>query len=83
MPKYEFYFSNKHHRVKYPRRLALAGTEAARGIAVRLARILIEASPYWGDLSTRTRSGFTVEVVDEAGQTVLIVPFTEAEEPTS
>jgi hypothetical protein len=45
----------------------LAGTEAAPGIAVKLAKILIEASPYCGDLSTRARSGFTAEGVDEAG----------------
>jgi hypothetical protein len=79
MLKYEFYFTNKHHRVKYPGSLALPSIEAAHGIAVRLARILIEASPYWKDLSARTRKTFVVEVVDEAGRTILTVPFIEAE----
>jgi hypothetical protein len=79
MPQYEFYFRSTDKRVKYPRRLDLGGIDAAHGVALKLARALIEVSPFWADLSAETRKAFIVEIVDEAGQTVLTVPFTEAE----
>ena len=83
MPHYEFYFRNVDKRVKYPRSLKLPGVAAAHGVALQLARALIEVSPFWTDLSAETRKAFVVEIVDEAGQTVLALPFTEAEGPMS
>jgi hypothetical protein len=83
MPQYAFYFRNSNKRVKYPRSLNLLGIEAAHGVALKLARALIEASPFWTALPAETRNTFIVEIVDEAGETVLAVPFTEAEGPLS
>ena len=54
--------------------------EAAREVASRIARIFVEVVPYWGELSSEQRNSFVVEIVDEDGQTVLTVPFKEAEE---
>ena len=79
MPHYEFYFRNVDNRVKYPRSLKLPGIAAAHGVALQLARALIEASPFWTDLSAETRKAFVVEIVDEAGQIVLSLPFIKAE----
>jgi hypothetical protein len=79
MPQYDFYFRHNDKRVKYPRSLNLPGTDAAHGVALKLARALIKASPFWADLSAETRNAFVVEIVDEAGQAVLALPFVEAE----
>ena len=83
MPKYSFFVWNKRSRVRYPRTLELPDVEAAREVASRIARIFIEVVPYWGDLSSEQRNSFVVEIVDEDGQTVLMVPFREAEEVIS
>ncbi len=52
-------------------------------LALKIARIFIEVVPYWGELSSKQRNDFVVEILDEDGQTVLTVPFREAEEPKS
>jgi hypothetical protein len=80
MPQYSFFIWNKRSRVRYPRALDLPDVEAAREVASRIARIFVEVVPYWGELSCEQRSGFVVEIVDEDGQTMLTVPFREAEE---
>ncbi len=80
MPQYSFFIWNKRSRVRYPRALDLPDVEAAHEVASRIARIFVEVVPYWGELSSKQRSGFVVEIVDEDGQTVLTVPFREAEE---
>ncbi|GEO18816.1 DUF6894 family protein [Microvirga aerophila] len=79
MPQYEFYFRHNDKRVKYPRNLNLPGTDAAHAVALKLARALIKASPFWTDLSAEARNAFMVEIIDEAGQLVLSLPFIEAE----
>ena len=82
MAKYSFFIWNKRSRVRYPRTLDLPDVDAAREVASRIASIFVEVVPYWGDLSSEQRSVFVIEIVDEAGQTVLTVPFREAEELT-
>jgi hypothetical protein len=52
-------------------------------VALKIARIFVEVVPYWGELSSKQRNDFVVEILDEGGQTVLAVPFREAEEPKS
>lgn len=83
MPQYSFFVWNERSRVKYPRILELPDVEAAREVALRIARIFAEVVPHWSDLSPKQRNAFVVEIVDEAGQTVLTVPFREASEAES
>jgi hypothetical protein len=83
MPEYSFHVWNKRNRTRYPRTFDLPDVEAARKVALKIARIFVEVVPYWGDLSSKQRNDFVVEVLDEAGQTVLTVPFREVEEPKS
>jgi hypothetical protein len=81
MPQYSFFVWNKRSRVKYPRSFELPHVEAAREVALRIARVFGEVIPLWNDLSYDQQNNFAVEVVDESGQTVLTVPFKEAEGP--
>ena len=81
MPKYSFFVWNKRSRVQYPRSFDLPDVDAARAVALKIARIFVEVVPYWGELSSKQRNDFVVEIVGEAGQTVLTIPFKEAEEP--
>ena len=83
MSQYSFFVWNKYRRVKYPRTLDLPDVEAARQVALRIARVFVEVVPYWSGLSQKQKNAFVIEVADEAGQTVLTVPFTEAKEPAS
>ena len=48
---------------------------------MRIAQAFSRAVPGWSELSSDQHSNFVVEIVDEAGETVLTVPFMEAEEP--
>ena len=81
MPKYSFFVSNKRKRVEYPKSFYLTDVKGARQVAVRIAQAFSRAVPGWGELSSDQHSNFVVEIVDEAGETVLTVPFKEAEEP--
>jgi hypothetical protein len=81
MPKYSFFVSNKRKRIKYPKSFYLTDVEGARQVAVRIAQAFSRAVPGWSELSSGQHSNFVVEIVDEAGETVLTVPFKEAEEP--
>ena len=81
MPQYDFFVWNKRSRVKYPRSYRLADVEAAREVAARIARVFGEVAPLWGELSSDRKNNFAVEVVDEAGRTVLTLPFKEAGKP--
>ncbi len=83
MPQYSFIVWNKHRRVKYPRTLDLPDVEAARQVALRIARVFVEVVPYWSSLSQKQKKAFVIEIADEAGQTVLTVPFMEVKEPAS
>jgi hypothetical protein len=82
MPQYSFFIRNKQSRVRYPRSFDLPDVEAAREAALRIARAFGEVVPGWDELPSDQKSNFAVEVDNEAGQTVLTVPFKEAEEPT-
>jgi hypothetical protein len=83
MPKYSFFVWNKRSRVQYPRSFDLPDVDAARAVALKIARIFVEVVPYWGELTSKQQNDFVVEIVGEAGQTVLTIPFKEAEEPRS
>ena len=83
MPRYSFVVWNKRSRVKYPKSFDLADVEAAREVALRIAQVFGEVVPRWDDLSYDQQNNFAVEVIDETGHTVLVVPFREAEEPKS
>src|SRR5918997_1882925 len=80
MPKYSFFVCNKRKRVKYPKSFYLADVEAARQVAVRIAQAFGRVVPGWNELSSDQQNNFTVEVMDEAGETVLTVPFKDAEQ---
>jgi hypothetical protein len=83
MPAYSVYVWNTRNRTKYPRIFDLPDVDAARAVALKIARIFVEVVSYWGDLSPTQRNDFVVEIMDEAGQTVLTVPFREVEDPKS
>ncbi len=80
MPQYTLFISNQHRRIKYPKNYDLPDLEAARQVALRVARVFVEVVPYWNDLSPDQQDGFMVEIDDEGGQTILTVPFMEAQE---
>ncbi|KLK90589.1 hypothetical protein AA309_24965 [Microvirga vignae] len=75
MPRYRFFVSNQQDRVRYPRSFDLADADVAKGVALQIARTFAEVVPYWDELSADQRNDFVVEIVDEADQTVLTVPF--------
>ncbi|WP_457094313.1 DUF6894 family protein [Microvirga sp. P5_D2] len=81
MPQYSLFVSTQHHRIKYPKTYDLPDVESARRIALRVAKTFMEVVPYWNNLSPDQQDEFVVEIDDEGGQTVLIVPFREAEGP--
>jgi hypothetical protein len=83
MPKYNFVIWNKRSRVQYPKSFYLPDVEAARQVALRIARVFGEVVPQWDELSYHQQNNFAVEAVDESGRIVLTVPFREAEEPNS
>ena len=80
MPKYDFFVCNKRKRIKYPKNFYLADVEGARQVAVRIAQAFGRVVPGWNELSSDQQNNFTVEVMDEAGQTVLTVSFIDAEQ---
>ena len=77
MPQYSVFVGNQSTRIKYPRDFDVADAEAARTIALRIARVFVEVVPYWNDLSSDQQNDFFVEIADETGKTVLSVPFRE------
>jgi hypothetical protein len=83
MPQYNLFISDQHRRIRYPKSHNLPDVEAARQVALRVARVFVEVVPYWNDLPSEQQNDFVVEIDDESGQTVLTVPFKEAEEPNS
>jgi len=80
MPLYTVFLYNQHSRVRYPETMDLPDIEAAKDAARRVAKVFMDVVPYWRDLSSGQQNRFVVEVVDEAGELVLTVPFKEAEE---
>jgi hypothetical protein len=83
MPQYSLHIWNGRDRYGHPRKLDLPSIEAAHAVALQLARVLIAARSSWRELPIEARKQLVIEIVDEAGQTVLTVPFTEAEGPIS
>jgi hypothetical protein len=81
MPRYSFIIWNTRSRVRYPRSLDLTDFEVVREVATRIARVFSEVVPRWNDLTYDQQNDFAVEVIDDTGHTVLVVPFREAEEP--
>jgi hypothetical protein len=75
MPRYRFFVSNQQDRVRYPRSFDLADADVAKEVALQIVRTSTEVVPYWDELSADQRSAFMVEIVDEADQMVLTVPF--------
>ncbi|WP_445504596.1 DUF6894 family protein [Microvirga sp. G4-2] len=75
MPRYRFFVSSQQDRVRYPRSFDLADADAAKDIALQIARVFTEVVPYWGDLSADQRNGFMIEIVDEADEVVLTIPL--------
>jgi hypothetical protein len=83
MPEYHFIVWTDRSRVKCPENFYLPDVEAARRVATRLAWVFGEIVPQWDELTYEQQYNVAVEVVDEAGHTLLAVPFREAEELTS
>jgi hypothetical protein len=83
MPQYSLFVCSQDDRIKYPKSYDLPDVEAARRVALRVANVFMDVVPYWNDLSPEQQNDFVVEVDDESGQTVLTVPFKEANEPNS
>jgi hypothetical protein len=80
MPQYSLFICSQDNRIRYPKSYDLPDVEAARQVALRVAKVFMEVVPYWSDLSSDQQDGFAVQIDDESGQTVLIVPFREAKE---
>lgn len=83
MPQYSLFVCSQHNRIKYPKSYDLPNVDAARRAALRVAKVFMEVVPYWNDLSPDQQNDFVIQIDDESGQTVLIVPFKEAGEPKS
>jgi hypothetical protein len=80
MPQYSLFVCSQDSRIKYPKSYDLPDVEAARRVALRVAKVFMEVVPYWNDLSSEQQNDFVVEVDDQSGQTILTVPFREARE---
>jgi hypothetical protein len=83
MSHYSFAIRNDRGRAQYPRNFELPDIDAARLAALRIARIFVEVVPYWKQLTPDQRNDFVVEIMDEAGQTILTVPFSDVAQSMS
>jgi hypothetical protein len=75
MPCYSLVLFNQRKRVRYPESLNLTDVDAAQRAAQRVAQVFMEVVPYWNELSPDEKDRYVVEVVGEAGELLLIVPF--------
>jgi hypothetical protein len=73
MPTYDVYVLDNFRRLKYPRGLNVPSLDAAHDIALRMARLFIGHRSPKGYLPVAERN-FLIEVVDEDGRAVLLVP---------
>ena len=80
MPRYNLFIYNQHKRIRYPKSFDLPDVDSARKAALKLATVFMVVVPYWSDLPPVRQDKFVVEVVDDAGELVLTVPFREADE---
>lgn len=78
MPQYSFFVCRRDNRIRYPKSYDLPDVDAARRVAMRVAKVFMEVVPYWNDLSPEQQNNFAVQIDDESGQTVLTVPFRDA-----
>jgi hypothetical protein len=72
MPRYYFHVHDGDGRDQDHVGTELANIDEARGEAVNVAR---ELCHLWDDLPLGALNNMAIEVADESGQTVLIVPF--------
>jgi hypothetical protein len=75
MPSYNLFIYNQRKRVRYPEILDLPDIGAAQRVARRVATIFMDVVPYWSDLSPDQRGRYVVEIMNEAGELLLTVPF--------
>jgi hypothetical protein len=75
MPRYSFFLYNQRKRVRYPETLDLPDVDAAQHVARRIAKVFMEAVPYWNDLSPDQQDRYVVEIVGEAGELLVTVLF--------
>ena len=80
MPQYNLFVCNQHRRIKYPKSFDLPDINAAGEAARQIAKVFMEVVPYWSKLSPDQQDEFKVEIVDEAGERLLTLHFTEPEE---
>ncbi len=73
MPSYDVYVWTNFRRLKYPRGLNIPSLEAAHTVALMMARVFMSLRAPRGHLPLAERD-FLVEVVNEDGRAVLIVP---------
>ena len=79
MPRYYFHFRDAGSLDEDKYGLDLLALEDAQAEAREMAR---ELRRTWGDLPLDDLNNMAIEVTDSAGQTVFIVPFSEAVGPT-
>ena len=72
MPRYYFHVHDGHGRDRDHVGTELANIHEARSEAVNVAR---ELCHLWDDLPPGALNNMAIEVADETGQTVLVVPF--------
>jgi hypothetical protein len=74
MPRYHFNVVTPTETIDDPEGAELSSLEAARGEAIKDARQLMASAMLSGhDISTRR-----IELTDDDGQLVLVIPFTDA-----
>jgi hypothetical protein len=73
MPTYDVYIWTKLRRLKYPRGLNIPSLEAAHAVALTMARVFIKLRSPKGYLPVKERD-FLIEIVNEDGRAVLLVP---------
>jgi hypothetical protein len=77
MPRYSLFIYNQRNRVRYPETLDLPDIDAAQHVARRIAKVFMEAVPYWNDLTPEQQDRYVVEIVGEAGEPLMTMPFRE------
>ncbi|MGF9763640.1 hypothetical protein AAII07_51815 [Microvirga sp. 0TCS3.31] len=75
MPRFSLFLYNQRKRVRYPESLNLADVDAAQRVARRVADVFMAVVPYWDELTPAQQNRYVVEIMDEAGGLLMIVPF--------
>jgi hypothetical protein len=74
MPRYYLHIRSKDGLSKDPQGEVLPDIETALAAALRVIR-RIRASKLWSQLLPEAQRQMAIEIADETGQTVLIIPF--------